>query len=87
MHHLQQSYATTAPAIIVDGHPHNHAVLKSMLNREIQANIGYRSTISVEFHNGVVTLNGHFANRVDMNNALQKAIANPGVCKVVNNAN
>jgi len=68
-------------------HPETSAVLKSMLNREIQASIGYRSAITVECKNGVVTLSGYFANRNDKHKALRKAIANPGVCKVINNAN
>jgi len=66
--------------------PESSAVLKSMLNREIQSAIGYRSAISVECENGVVTINGYFANKNDQNKALRKAIANPGVCKVINNA-
>jgi len=68
-------------------HPGTSAVLRSMLNREIQSAIGYRSSISVECKNGIVTLSGYFANKNDKNKALRKAIANPGVCKVVNNAN
>jgi len=67
--------------------PKTNAVLKSMLNREIQAAIGYRSAISVEYTNGIVKLTGYFANKNDKYKALRKAIANPGVCKVINNAN
>jgi len=41
----------------------------------------------VDCKNGVVTLSGYFANKNDKNKALRKAIANPGVSKVINNAN
>ncbi len=60
-------------------YPETNAVLNSMLNREIQSSIGYRSSINVECENGVVTLTGYFANRNDKHTALRKAIANPGV--------
>ena len=50
-------------------YPETSAVLKSMLNREIQSSIGYRSSITVECENGVVTLTGYFANRNDKHSA------------------
>jgi len=77
---------TNANAML-GAHPETSAVLRSMLNREIQSAIGYRSTIIVDCKNGVVTLSGYFANKNDKNKALRKAISNPGVSKVINNAN
>jgi len=67
-------------------YPDSNAVIRSMLNREIQAVIGYRSSIRVDCADGVVTLSGFFANKNDLNRALRKAISHPCVCKVVNNA-
>lgn len=72
---------------IIGPHPATTSVLRSMLNREIQSAIGYRSSISVECDDGVVTLSGYFANRNDKHTALRKAIVIPGVSKVINNAN
>jgi len=80
--------ATTMDATtVLANHPDISAALNSMLIRDIQSVIGYRSAISVECKNGVVTLNGYFANKNDKNKALSTAIANPGVCKIINNAN
>jgi len=71
----------------VDACTEASTVLRSMLNREIQSAIGYRSSIHVECINGVVILSGYFANKNDKHTALRKAISNPGVYKVINNAN
>jgi len=88
MHNMETANKSVMDATtVLANHPDISAVLNSMLNREIQSAIGYRSAISVECKNGVVTLNGYFANKNDKNKALGKAIANPGVCKVINNAN
>lgn len=73
--------------VVIGPHSATTSVLRSMLNREIQSSIGYRSSISVECEDGVVTLSGYFANRNDKHTALRKAIAIPGVCRIVNNAN
>lgn len=88
MHNIELINKSTTDANATHGaYPDSSAVLKSMLNREIQSAIGYRSAISVDCKNGVVTLNGYFANKNDKNKALHKAITNPGVCKVINNTN
>lgn len=88
MHNIEQiNKSITDATTLLGTRPGTSAVLRSMLNREIQSAIGYRSTISVECKNGIVTLSGFFANKNDKNKALLKAIANPGVCKIVNNAN
>lgn len=88
MHNLEltNQSATDANAII-GPHPATTSVLRSMLNREIQSAIGYRSSISVECTDGIVTLSGYFANRNDKHTALRKVIVIPGVSKVINNAN
>lgn len=62
------------------------AVIRSMVNRRIQAAIGYRSLIVVECKDGIVTLNGHFSSLQDKQRALRAAITNPCVSGVVNNA-
>jgi len=80
-----QSAANTS--VIIGPHTATTSVLRSMLNREIQSSIGYRSSINVACDEGVVTLTGYFANRNDKHTALRKAIAIPGVSKVINNAN
>lgn len=86
MHNLERVNLSIATAI-GGMHPDSNAVIRSMLNREIQSVIGYRSSIQVECNNGVVTLTGYFANKNDQNRALRKAISNPCVSRVVNNAN
>ena len=85
MHNLERVNQAIATAIS-GMHPDTNAVIRSMLNREIQSVIGYRSSIQVECDNGVVTLSGYFANKNDQNRALRKAISNPCVSKVINNA-
>jgi len=88
MRNIDQINKTISDASTMLGaHPETSAVIKSMLNREIQSVIGYRSAISVDCRNGVVTLRGFFANKKDKNNALRKAISNPCVRKVINEAN
>lgn len=88
MQNIEQINKSIIKSTVMLGiHPDTSAVIRSMLNREIQSAIGYRSSISVECKNGIVTLSGYFANKTDKNNALRKAIVNPGVCKVINNAN
>lgn len=84
---------TAAEEIVTDiedseccAHPESVAVIKSMVNRNIQSVIGYSSSITVDCHDGVVTLSGNFANAKDRNNALRVAISNPCVRKVVNEA-
>lgn len=88
MHNIEMiNSSETVATSVAAARTNTNAVLMSMLNREIQSAIGYRSAISVECKNGVVTLSGYFANKNDKNKALHKAIANPGVSKVINNAN
>lgn len=72
---------------ICSAHPESTAVVKSMVNRRIQAAIGYSSVVTIECNDGVVTLFGHFATVKDKNNALRVAISNPCVRKVINETN
>lgn len=88
MHNIETTNKPNTEATSsLDAIPENSAFINRILDREIQSAIGYRSTISVECTNGVVTLNGYFANKRDKYNALNKAIVNPGVSRIINNAN
>lgn len=81
---MQQNKVTEEP--MCNTSPDSVAVVKSMVNRSIQSEISYRSSITVECDNGVVTLRGIFANAKDKNSALRAAISNPCVGKVINEA-
>jgi len=88
MHSIEAiNNSTTQSASMHAAHPESSEFIGKLLNREIQLSIGHRSAISVECNNGVVTLNGYFANKHDRNTALHAAIINSSVSKVINNAN